>query len=645
MSRQMKDISLDLLHVDKENVRRSPAADEEHAELVASIRAHDLLENLVVTPREDGTYGVAAGGRRYAALKTIHEEDGGDAPLIPCMVVTNGDAEELSLAENTIRVAMHPADQMRAFGNLARAGKTPEQIGVRFGYPQNEVKALLRLGSLPDKIIDDWRDGALGEQEVYTFATTEDMEFVSKVYDQLKKGNQLTAYRIREVLDENRTSADGAIAKYVTLAAYRKAGGGIEETLFARDGDKLTDPKLLTDLALKKLDRSAKRLAKEGWKWVESALSFGWQDEQRYETWGIIPDDPTEDEAKRLKEIDAELAEIDRKCEAGELEWNERWPLRNPLQEEARKIKIAAQKRGGYTDEQKAICGAIVHIDRDGRGRIRRGMVAAADRAAYKRATRRESADEDGYVPPGAKPKGPYPKAVMDDVRLMRGAAVVRAMADNPRVARDVLAFALARLSRFCTEEGRRYEDKLLNIDLPHLGNRGGVKLQEDECGDAVLAPFAGRAKWDWLNADQDELDNAEAGFDAYAAAFERFMAQTPQARDRVLAHVVAELLVPRLLDESPAFERMVSALKVHFPDRTKEAGVRPWPIKSFWNRLSKAAILDAGKKEFGEEWATNHARLKKGELVVAAHEAFAESTGWSPEGVEEGPDFSEAEA
>ena len=633
--REQKMIPLDRLRVDKDNVRRDPAGEEAHNELVASIRAHGLLENLVVTPREDGTHGVVAGGRRYAALKAIHDEDGGDPMEVPCLVAANGDAEELSLAENVVRVAMHPADQMRAFGNLAKNGATAEQIGVRFGLPPRDVKSLLRLGHLPDAIIDDWRDGEVSEDVVYAFATTDDTELAGTLYGQLKKGRQLHAWKVREALDEKRLSADSAIARYVTIEAYRKAGGGVEETLFDRDEIKLTDPQKLTDLAMKKLDRSAKRMEKEGWKWVCAALSFTYQDEDRYEEMPPIPDDHTYEEAARLAEIAKELKEIDASEEAEKLDWNEAWTLRNELRREAMKIERAALKRGAYTDEQKAIAGVVVHIDREGRGKIRRGLVASSEKAAMRKLMRTlqgdEGGDEDGYVAPGAKPKGPYAKAVMDDLRLMRGAAIQRALVDDPRLARDVLAFTLARKSRFAPNNG--YEKALLRLDIPHRSDSGGKKLREDECGDAVLQPFEGRAQWDWL---QERQRDDAAGLDEQTTAFARFLALPPQARDRVLAHCVADLLIPQLVDEHNTFEHMVRTLDVHFPDRCKEAGIWPWPVIAFWDRLSKAQILDAAKAELGEQWVEANRKLKKGQLVVAASEAFKDCPGWSPEGIED---------
>ena len=68
----IREIPLSCLALAPENVRKTPANQFAEAELVASIKAHGLLENLVARaddPDSDGTerFAVVAGGRRLAA--------------------------------------------------------------------------------------------------------------------------------------------------------------------------------------------------------------------------------------------------------------------------------------------------------------------------------------------------------------------------------------------------------------------------------------------------------------------------------------------------------------------------------------------------------------------------------------------------
>ena len=134
----IREVPLSRLALAPENVRKTPADPVAEAEMKASIAAHGLLENLVVRidgPADAGTWAVVAGGRRLAAMKAL-AEDGTIDPdhPVPCLVAADPDmAGELSLAENVVRIAMHPADQVIAFTKLADSGLTVAEIAARFG--------------------------------------------------------------------------------------------------------------------------------------------------------------------------------------------------------------------------------------------------------------------------------------------------------------------------------------------------------------------------------------------------------------------------------------------------------------------------------------------------------------------------------
>src|SRR5438093_8969212 len=59
-------------------------------ELKASLLAHGLMQNLVVTDAGDGSYRVIAGGRRLEALRALQVEGKLAQDLaVPCQVVTD----------------------------------------------------------------------------------------------------------------------------------------------------------------------------------------------------------------------------------------------------------------------------------------------------------------------------------------------------------------------------------------------------------------------------------------------------------------------------------------------------------------------------------------------------------------------------
>ena len=103
----------------------------------ASILAHGILQNLVVTAAKKGRFHVIAGVCRLEALKALIAE--GKLPedhAVTCQIVHEKDAIEMSLAENTVRTAMHPADEFEAFAALIDAGQIAAQVAERFGVTE-----------------------------------------------------------------------------------------------------------------------------------------------------------------------------------------------------------------------------------------------------------------------------------------------------------------------------------------------------------------------------------------------------------------------------------------------------------------------------------------------------------------------------
>ena len=53
---------------------------------------------------------------------------------VPCLVrADDAEAGEVSLAENVVRIAMHPAGQVVAFSKLVQAGQSVSSVAARFG--------------------------------------------------------------------------------------------------------------------------------------------------------------------------------------------------------------------------------------------------------------------------------------------------------------------------------------------------------------------------------------------------------------------------------------------------------------------------------------------------------------------------------
>ena len=108
-----RDIPFNKLLLSQSNVRRTKAG-VSIDELADDIARRTLLHGLSVRPvldaggAETGMFEIPAGGRRYRALELLVKQKRlARNALVPCVVRTEGLAEEDSLAENIQRAPLH----------------------------------------------------------------------------------------------------------------------------------------------------------------------------------------------------------------------------------------------------------------------------------------------------------------------------------------------------------------------------------------------------------------------------------------------------------------------------------------------------------------------------------------------------------
>jgi len=250
---QFKFVQLEKLERSPRNARRTGGKDGVE-ELKTSILAHGLMQNLLVTENGGGEFHVIAGGRRLEALRALHDE--GKLPadfLVPCQVVSDEQAAELSLAENVMRVPMHPADEFEAFAALVECGHTTAEVAARFGVTEKHVCQRMRLARVAPELITEYRNGEIRLETLMAFTLTDDRERQLSIYRSLRGWQKNDDGYIRRVLTEKTARANGKLARFVGLDAYRAAGGTTRTDLFG-ENEYLDDPDLLNRLATEKLD-------------------------------------------------------------------------------------------------------------------------------------------------------------------------------------------------------------------------------------------------------------------------------------------------------------------------------------------------------------------------------------------------------
>ncbi|MEM1151472.1 MAG: ParB/RepB/Spo0J family partition protein [Pseudomonadota bacterium] len=168
----LQNINLTDLTLAKLNVRKHGGKSVD--DLIPSIRAHGLLQPLLVRPKEDG-YEIVAGQRRYHALCALADEQERADP-VPCLVMAEGDeakAIEASLAENILRLPMDAIDQFKAFAALVRKGLGVSEIADQFGITERLVRQRLAIANLIPPILTAYRKGEIGATtiQLLTMAT------------------------------------------------------------------------------------------------------------------------------------------------------------------------------------------------------------------------------------------------------------------------------------------------------------------------------------------------------------------------------------------------------------------------------------------------------------------------------------------
>jgi ParB family transcriptional regulator, chromosome partitioning protein len=151
---ELQHIDLNDLKPASLNVRKKGG--KEIGDILPSIRAHGLLQPLLVRPNCEG-FEIVAGQRRYYALEKLAEENGGgESESVPCLVMEAGDdarAIEASLAENIVRLPMDDIDQYKAFAALLKQGRGADDIAAHFGTTERLVKQRLAIANLIGPIL------------------------------------------------------------------------------------------------------------------------------------------------------------------------------------------------------------------------------------------------------------------------------------------------------------------------------------------------------------------------------------------------------------------------------------------------------------------------------------------------------------
>ncbi|HCB5544114.1 TPA: ParB/RepB/Spo0J family partition protein [Salmonella enterica subsp. enterica serovar Miami] len=391
---QTEEVSVSLASLIKSplNVRTVPYSAESVSELAESIKGVGLLQNLVVHALPGDRHGVAAGGRRLAALNMLAER--GILPAdwpVRVKVIPQELATAASMTENGHRRDMHPAEQIAGFRAMAQEGKTPAQIGDLLGYSPRHVQRMLKLADLAPVILDALAEDRITTEHCQALALENDTVRQVQVFEaacQSGWGGKPDVRVIRNLITESEVAVkDNTKFRFVGADAF--SPDELRTDLFSDDEGGYVDRVALDAALLEKLQAVAEHLREaEGWEWCAGRMEPVGECREDAGTYRCLPEPEavlTEAEEERLNELMTRYDAPENQCEESDL-----------LEAEMKLMRCMAKVRA-WTPEMRAGSGVVVSW-RYGNVCVQRGVQLRSEDDVADDADRTEQVQEKASV-------------------------------------------------------------------------------------------------------------------------------------------------------------------------------------------------------------------------------------------------------
>jgi ParB family transcriptional regulator, chromosome partitioning protein len=563
-------IPLDKLVASPSNVRKTNVK-ERLDELVASIEANGLINNLFVKPKGDGTFEVVAGERRRKAMLILMKEKKlpADHPVLCAIADEAADIMEISTAENLVREKMHPADEFVAFKAMIDRGSTAADTAAHFGVAEKVVLQRLKLASVSPKLFNLFREGKMNLGQLMAFTIIDDHARQEKVWKDLpgyERERGSSGRMIRSQLTEQHISADNRLAKFVTIKAYEGAGGTVLKDFFDAENEGwITDPDLLNRLAMEKLVKAQAKCIEAGWKWAEVMPDIDYSGLQKFE----------------------------------------------PLPVPRRLNKDGDAK---FTREEMSKSGCIITVSSDGKVEIHAGRLTPEDAKAEHKAAKAKAKGKPAKKGDKATNETGISAKLVESLTAHRSAALAATLAGKPHVALAAVVHALALSTLYEYPQ----TDCCLSISAtmtyyggsaPEIEEGPAEKIQADATKGATKGmPKNPEALWNWL------LGQSDKELIAILA---------------VCAACTVDAIQKRGAEKDGHSDQLAAALKLDMTDFWKPT------VAAYFDQVSAKQIIEAvtegGGKTAAHEISSMHGAIKKAELAKLA-EKLLKDKNWLPE-------------
>ena len=137
-------VPLAKIHPNQDNPR-TDFAEEQMAELIASVKRHGIITPLTLAPDGEDGFTIIAGERRYRAAQAAKLSE-----VAAQVREANGDTLTLAIAENVIRADLTPIEEARAYRRLADEHGSSTKVARLVGRSERLIAERLDLLRLPD---------------------------------------------------------------------------------------------------------------------------------------------------------------------------------------------------------------------------------------------------------------------------------------------------------------------------------------------------------------------------------------------------------------------------------------------------------------------------------------------------------------
>ncbi len=227
-------VFLKLVEIEPNKNQPRRAFDTEKLEaLRSSIAEHGVIQPILVTPTQNGTYKIVAGERRWRAAKLAGLKE------MPCVIrdFQEQTVMELALVENLQREDLNPIEEAEGYlGLMEQFSLTQDEIAQKVGKSRSAVANALRLNHLVPQVKKLVIDGALTQGHARALVSVEDPDRQLALAEQVVQNGlsvrQVEALVAGKAIERKKTTAK----KASLLTRYYKE---VEDTLSARLGTKV----------------------------------------------------------------------------------------------------------------------------------------------------------------------------------------------------------------------------------------------------------------------------------------------------------------------------------------------------------------------------------------------------------------------